>query len=109
MISMIMKVSLAAFMLVGGIIKVFRVPFQVEHWRHYQYPLWFLTVTGILEIAGALAMTAGIWNRYAAFGAGVLFVVLMAGAVHAHGSSASIVSHDDTRNDLFDCFDHDHD
>ncbi|MBL4963885.1 DoxX family protein [Bacillus halotolerans] len=84
MISMIMKVSLAAFMLAGGIIKVFRVPFQVEHWRHYQYPLWFLTVTGILEIVGAFAMTAGIWNRYAAFGAGVLFVVLMAGAVHAH-------------------------
>ncbi|PNB45780.1 DoxX family protein, partial [Pseudomonas sp. GW456-E7] len=50
MISMIMKVSLAAFMLAGGIIKVLRVPFQVEHWRHYQYPLWFLTVTGILEI-----------------------------------------------------------
>ncbi|MBL4967414.1 MULTISPECIES: DoxX family protein [Bacillus] len=84
MISMIMKASLAAFMLAGGIIKVFRVPFQVKHWRHYQYPLWFLTVTGILEIAGAFAMTAGIWNRYAAFGAGVLFVVLMAGAVHAH-------------------------
>ncbi|MCY8376803.1 DoxX family protein [Bacillus inaquosorum] len=84
MISIIMKASLAAFMLAGGIIKVFRAPFQVEHWRHYQYPLWFLTVTGILEIAGALAMTAGIWSRYAAFGAGVLFVVLMAGAVHAH-------------------------
>ncbi|MEC1550088.1 DoxX family protein [Bacillus rugosus] len=84
MISMIMKVSLAAFMLAGGIIKVLRVPFQVEHWRHYQYPLWFLTVTGILEIAGALAMTAGIWNRYAVFGAGVLFVFLMAGAVHGH-------------------------
>ncbi|MDN0192607.1 MULTISPECIES: DoxX family protein [unclassified Bacillus (in: firmicutes)] len=84
MISIILKVSLAVFMLVGGIIKVIRVPFQVEHWRHYQYPLWFLTVTGILEIAGALAMTAGIWNRYAALGAGVLFVVLMAGAIHAH-------------------------
>ncbi|AUS12837.1 hypothetical protein BG616_02600 [Bacillus subtilis] len=84
MISIILKVSLAVFMLVGGIIKVSRVPFQVEHWQHYQYPLWFLTVTGILEIAGALAMTAGIWNRYAALGAGVLFVVLMAGAIHAH-------------------------
>ncbi|MDO8223890.1 DoxX family protein [Bacillus cabrialesii] len=84
MIFVIMKIGLAAFMLAGGIIKVFRVPFQVEHWRHYQYPLWFLTVTGILEIAGALAMTVGIWNRYAAFGAGALFVVLMAGAVHAH-------------------------
>ncbi|WP_039075744.1 DoxX family protein [Bacillus sp. MSP13] len=84
MIAMIMKVSLAVFMLAGGIIKVFRVPFQVEHWRHYQYPLWFLTVTGILEIAGALAMTAGIWNRLGAFGAGALFIFLMAGAVHAH-------------------------
>ncbi|MGQ9006533.1 DoxX family protein [Bacillus subtilis] len=84
MICIIMKVSLAVFMLAGGIIKVSRVTFQVEHWRHYQYPLWFLTVTGILEIAGALAMTAGIWNRYAAIGAGVLFVVLMAGAIHAH-------------------------
>ncbi|MED4517621.1 DoxX family protein [Bacillus subtilis] len=84
MISIIMKVSLAVFMLAGGIIKVSRVPFQVEHWRHYQYPLWFLTVTGILEIAGALAMTAGIWNQYVAIGAGVLFVVLMAGAIHAH-------------------------
>ncbi|MGY0700209.1 DoxX family protein [Bacillus subtilis] len=84
MISIMMKVSLAVFMLAGGTIKVSRVPFQVEHWRHYQYPLWFLTVTGILEIAGALAMTAGIWNRYAAIGAGVLFVVLMAGAIHAH-------------------------
>nr|WGD63071.1 DoxX family protein [Bacillus subtilis] len=84
MISIITKVSLAVFMLAGGIIKVSRVPFQVEHWWHYQYPLWFLTVTGILEIAGALAMTAGIWNRYATIGAGVLFVVLMAGAIHAH-------------------------
>ncbi|WP_342412062.1 DoxX family protein [Bacillus sp. FSL K6-1560] len=84
MISIMMKVSLTVFMLAGGIIKVSCVPFQVEHWRHYQYPLWFLTVTGILEIAGALSMTAGIWNRYAAIGAGVLFVVLMAGAIHAH-------------------------
>lgn len=106
---MIMKVSLAAFMLVGGIIKVFRVPFQVEHWRHYQYPLWFLTVTGILEIAGALAMTAGIWNRYAAFGACPVCRSHGGSGSCAHGSSASIVSHDDTRNDLFDCFDHDHD
>ncbi|MCO4851845.1 DoxX family protein [Bacillus vallismortis] len=84
MISMIMKASLAVFMLAGGVIKVLRVPFQVEHWRHYQYPLWFLTVIGMLEITGSLAMAAGIWNRHAAFGAGALFIFLMAGAVHAH-------------------------
>lgn len=30
-------------MLTGGVIKVLHVPFQVEHWRHYEYPLWFLS------------------------------------------------------------------
>ncbi|MET3698853.1 hypothetical protein SAMN05877753_11088 [Bacillus oleivorans] len=39
MITIFMKVSLAAFMLIGGVIKVLRVPFQVEHWLHYRYPL----------------------------------------------------------------------
>lgn len=84
MISIFMKVSLAAFMLAGGVIKVLHVPFQVEHWRHYDYPLWFLSVTGCLEIVGALGMTAGIWNRYFAVGSGVLFCILMIGAIHAH-------------------------
>ncbi|OXS60031.1 hypothetical protein B1A99_09975 [Cohnella sp. CIP 111063] len=79
-----MKMGLAIFMLIGGGIKVFRVPFQVEHWHQYQYPLWFLTVTGILEIAGALGMIAGGWNRYLALAAGALFSVLMVGAIHAH-------------------------
>jgi len=30
------KAGLAAFMLIGGVIKAMHVPFQVEHWRHYQ-------------------------------------------------------------------------
>lgn len=108
MISIIMKVSLAVFMLAGGMIKVSRVPFQFqfEHWRHYQYSFWFLTVTGILEVVGALAMTA--WNRYAALGAGVLFAVLMAEAIScAYFSSATIGPYDDTCDDLFGCVYHD--
>ncbi|MCY7856680.1 DoxX family protein [Bacillus sonorensis] len=79
-----LKAILAAFMLAGGIIKILRVPFQVEHWRHYQYPLWFLSVTGFLEIAGALMMAGGMWSRYFAVGAGMLFAILMIGAIHAH-------------------------
>ncbi len=71
-------------MLIGGIIKVFRIPFQVEHWLNYQYPLWFLTITGLLEILGGLGLVAGIWNRYLAIGSSILFVILMAGAIHAH-------------------------
>ncbi|WP_189032608.1 DoxX family protein [Paenibacillus albidus] len=84
MISIVMKISLAVFMLIGGFIKIMRVPFQVEHWQHYQYPLWFLSVTGFLEIVGALGMIGGIWNRYFAVGSGVLFFILMIGAIHTH-------------------------
>lgn len=80
----ILKVALAVFMLIGGIIKVFRIPFQVEHWLNYQYPLWFLTTTGLLEIIGALGLVAGIWNRHLAIGSSILFVILMVGAIHAH-------------------------
>ncbi|KKB74795.1 hypothetical protein TH62_05190 [Bacillus sp. TH008] len=79
-----MKACLAAFMFTGGVIKILHVPFQVEHWRHYQYPLWFLTVTGCLEIAGALIMAWGIWNPNLAVAAGILFFLLMMGAIHAH-------------------------
>lgn len=71
-------------MLIGGGIKVFRVPFQVEHWLNYQYPLWFLTMTGLLEIIGAVGLAVGIWNRHAAIVSSILFIILMVGAIHAH-------------------------
>lgn len=80
----IMQVILAVFILVGGFIKLFRVPFQVEHWQHYQYPLWFMSVIGLIEIIGAIGMIGGIWNQYLVFGSGVLFIILMMGAIHAH-------------------------
>ncbi|MEJ8545075.1 DoxX family protein [Brevibacillus borstelensis] len=80
----IIQAVLALFLLSGGIIKLARVPFQVEHWNHYHYPLWFMSAVGILEAVGALALIGGIWNRALAIGSGALFVVLMAGAIHAH-------------------------
>lgn len=84
MLAPILQVVLAVFLLIGGFIKVLRVPFQVEHWQHYHYPLWFMSVTGALEILGAIAMIAGLWNRYLAIGSAILFVILMLGAIHAH-------------------------
>ncbi|WP_078410691.1 DoxX family protein [Priestia abyssalis] len=80
----IMQVILAVFILVGGLIKLFRIPFQVEHWRHYQYPLWFMSVIGLIEVIGAIGMIGGIWNQYLVLGSGVLFIILMMGAIHAH-------------------------
>lgn len=84
MATSILQVILSLFILIGGFIKILRVPFQVEHWNHYQYPLWFMTVIGLLEVIGAIAMIGGIWNRYLAVGSGTLFVILMLGAIHAH-------------------------
>ncbi|MCM3170119.1 MULTISPECIES: DoxX family protein [Peribacillus] len=84
MIAIVMQVILAVFILVGGFIKLLRIPFQVEHWQHYQYPLWFMSVIGFIELIGAIGMIGGIWNRYLAVGSGVLFVLIMIGALHAH-------------------------
>ncbi|MED3996065.1 DoxX family protein [Peribacillus frigoritolerans] len=84
MIAIVMQVILAVFILVGGFIKLLRIPFQVEHWQHYQYPLWFMSVIGFIELIGAIGMIGGIWNRYLAIGSGVLFVLIMIGALHAH-------------------------
>lgn len=80
----IMQLILAVFIFAGGVIKVFRVPFQVEHWQHYQYPLWFMSVTGFLELIAGIALIAGIWNRYLAVGAAAVLIILMLGAIHAH-------------------------
>jgi DoxX-like family len=79
-----MQVILAVFILIGGFIKLFRIPFQVEHWRQYQYPLWFMSVIGLIELIGAIGMIAGIWNQYLVLGSGILFIILMIGAIHAH-------------------------
>lgn len=37
MIAIVMQVILAVFILVGGFIKLLRIPFQIEHWQHYQH------------------------------------------------------------------------
>lgn len=84
MIAAMMQVILAIFIFAGGIIKLLRVPFQVEHWQHYQYPLWFMSVTGVLELNGGIAMLVGLKNRYWTVGAGVLLIFLLLGAIHAH-------------------------
>lgn len=62
----VMQAILAVFILVGGFIKLFRVPFQVEHWQHYQHPLWFMSIIGFIDIIGAIGIIGDIWNQYLA-------------------------------------------
>lgn len=78
------QIILATFILIGGFIKIFRVPFQVEHWQNYRYPLWFMSIIGLIELIGSIGMISGIWNEYLVLGSGTLFIFLMIGAIHAH-------------------------
>nr|WP_238188495.1 DoxX family protein [Paenibacillus sp. L3-i20] len=84
MAMIVIQSVLALFIGLGGIIKIIRVPFQVEHWSHYSYPLWFLTVVGVLELLSAIGLVAGFWNRTFAIGASLVIIFLMLGAMYTH-------------------------
>ncbi len=84
MVIKILQIILAVFIGLGGIIKVLRIDFQVQHWQEYQYPMWFLTVTGIMEIIAAIAIIAGFWNRGLVLIGSSIIVVFMLGAIYTH-------------------------
>ncbi|RAL24193.1 DoxX family protein [Thermoflavimicrobium daqui] len=82
--TLVIQILLAINFLSGGFVKLFRVPFQVEHWQAYQYPLWFMSVIGFIEIIGALGLVAGIWNRYIAISTCIILVFILIGAIYTH-------------------------
>lgn len=77
-------IALALFIGLGGAIKVLRLEFQVEHWQLYGYPLWFLTMTGILEIVAMTGLLLGLRNRKLALLSSVGVGLLMTGAIYTH-------------------------
>lgn len=57
---------------------------MVQHWNEYRYPMWFLTLTGLGELAGVIALLAAFRFQALLPYVGLFFVALMVGAVHAH-------------------------
>ncbi|MGM7719190.1 DoxX family protein [Metabacillus sp. Hm71] len=80
----ILQLVLMVFIGLGGVIKIIKPTFQIEHWSLYQYPMWFMTVTGIMEIMASLALILGYWNRYYALIGCSIIIVLMLGAIYTH-------------------------
>jgi putative oxidoreductase len=69
----------AVFLAAAGM-KFAAVPFEVEGFARFGYPLWFMYVVGALQLLGAVLL----WTRgCVALGAGLL-AVLMVGAVGSH-------------------------
>ena len=78
--SVALRGLLTAVFLAAAGMKFAAVPFEVEGFARFGYPLWFMYVVGALQLLGAVLL----WTRRCvALGAG-LRAVLMVGAVGSH-------------------------
>ena len=78
--SWILSVLLALVFLGSGIGKLLAQQQMVDNFARWGFPRWFLPLTGLCEIAGAVLIAI---PRTRAFG-GALLVCVMAGAVITH-------------------------
>lgn len=77
---MVLRGLLTVVFLIAAGMKFAAVPFEVEGFARFGYPLWFMYVVGTLQLLGAVLL----WTRgCVALGAGLL-AVLMVGAVGSH-------------------------
>jgi putative oxidoreductase len=76
----VLRSLLTVVFLVAAGMKFAAVPFEVEGFARFGYPLWFMYVIGALQLLGAVLL----WTRgCVALGAGLL-AILMIGAVGSH-------------------------
>lgn len=81
--SAVLRGLLTMVFLVAAGMKFAAVPFEVEGFARFGYPLWFMYVVGALHLLGAVLL----WTRgCVALGAGLL-AVIMVGAVGSHLSA----------------------
>lgn len=71
---------LALIFLASGTAKLLGLPFELEAFARWGYPLWFMYLTGVLEVAGGIAL---LWPRFSAL-ASLCLAGLMIGAVATH-------------------------
>lgn len=83
MVSIIIQIILALGFLMFGAMKLGSKQ-MVDEFTRYGMPQWFRVITGLLEIAGAALLVAGIWNDSLIAIGGLLLAVIMVGAVITH-------------------------
>ncbi len=71
---------LAAGFLLAGVPKLLSAPMVVQEFGLLGYPLWFMTLTGVLEVLGAILVLI----PRTAFAGALLFVCIMLGALYSH-------------------------
>lgn len=84
-VALVLQVLLGLAFLAAGFSKVTRSKQMVENFQnHYHYPLWFMVLTGVLEIVAVLGLIAGVWVPVLATLGAALLVCIMLGAVLTH-------------------------
>lgn len=78
--SIVLRGLLTVVFLVAAGMKFTAVPFEVEGFARFGYPLWFMYAVGAAQLLGAVLL----WTRrHVAYGA-LLLAVVMIGAVGSH-------------------------
>jgi len=71
---------LALVFALSGAAKLAGLPFEIEAFARWGYPLWFMYATGAIEVAGAVALLARRVSALAAAG----LAAMMVGALGTH-------------------------
>ena len=71
---------LAVIFLLSGSAKLAGLDFELAAFARWGYPIWFMYLTGLAEVAGGIALAANILRRYAA----PCLAILMIGANVTH-------------------------
>jgi len=79
-VTWIITILLALAFLGAGVTKLMAQPMMVAEFGIFGYPLWFMYLTGSLEIIAAVFV---VLPRFAAIGA-ALIVCIMIGALYSH-------------------------
>ena len=89
-ITWVLSILLAIAFLVASFVKITAQPVMVQGFAAFGFPVWFLYVTGFIELAGAILV---LLPRFAGIGAALLSCV-MVGAIFTnltHGQAAMAV------------------
>src|SRR5437879_13719894 len=80
-VALVLQILLGLAFLASGYPKVTRSKQMVEGFQKNHFPVWFLVLTGVLEIVAALGLIAGIWVPILATLGAALMICIMVGAV----------------------------
>src|SRR5258708_19808788 len=83
-VALVLQIVLGLAFLASSYPKVTRSKQMVEGFQKNHFPVWFLVLTGVLEIVAALGLIAGIWVPILATLGAALLICIMVAAFLTH-------------------------